>query len=67
MLNQDMRSYFLSLNDSGRNELIEYIMKSNVTKTDPYIESISLKGVMVVRFIDRVPFMNISLLNSTHI
>ena len=33
----------------------------------PYIESISNKGLMKVRFIEPLPYMNVSLVNETHI
>lgn len=47
--------------------MVEYIVNSNFTRTQPYIESISNKGLMKVRFIQNLPFINISMLNSSNI
>ena len=67
MLNQNMRNYLMSLNTKEKNKLIQFILDSNLTRTDPYIESISHRGLMKVRFLEEVPFFNFTLLNSSNI
>ena len=43
------------------------IITSNITRTEPYIESISNRGLLKVRFIKKLPFFNFTLLNATNI
>ena len=57
----------MSLNTKEKNKLIQFLLNSNLTRTDPYIESISHRGLMKVKFVDQVPFFNYSLLNSSNI
>lgn len=68
MLSQNLRSQFKSLSAIEQRKLIDYFIQANITRKMPFIESISNKGLMKVRFIKKLPVnMNASLVNETHI
>ena len=57
----------MNLNSKEKSKLIKFLLNSNITRTDPYIESISHRGLVKVIFVDPVPFFNFTLLNSSNI
>ena len=67
MQNQNMRVILNKMSYGEQRKLVEFIIQSNFKRNKPYIEHINDKGEMKVRFIERVPFVNFTLLNSTQI
>ena len=51
MLSQNLRSQFNTLSAIEQRRLIDYFIQANITRKMPFIESISNKGLMKVRFI----------------
>ena len=62
-INQNVRSLFQSLTSAQQKKLINFILNNNITRSEPFIESINYSGLLTFRSIEPIPFMNFSLLN----